>query len=85
MNVLYFAWLREIIGSNQESVHPPKEIDTVIKLISWLKTKSDKHAKAIEDTSIIRIAVNMETVGLDHPIKGNDEIAIFPPMTGGYL
>tara|TARA_B100001123_G_C15176589_1_gene973587 strand:+ start:658 stop:915 length:258 start_codon:yes stop_codon:yes gene_type:complete len=85
MNILYFAWLREILGFNQEYVDPPKDINTVIKLINWLKLKSDKHAKAFEDITIIRVAVNMETVELEHPVKANDEVAIFPPMTGGKI
>ena len=45
--------------------------------------KNDKYAKAFNDDSVIRCAVNMEVTDLNHKISDNDEIAFFPPMTGG--
>ena len=48
-----------------------------------LKTKGPKHADALKNKKVIRMAINFEHTALNHPIKKNDEIALFPPVTGG--
>ncbi len=83
MKILYFAWLRENAGIGAEDVTPPDDVTTVASLVEWLKTRSAGHAEAFRDSSVVHAAVNQEHVGLDHPVTADDEIAFFPPVTGG--
>jgi molybdopterin synthase sulfur carrier subunit len=52
-------------------------------LIDWLTTRSPGHAEALKNRAVIRVAVNQEYVAFSHPVRAGDEIAIFPPVTGG--
>lgn len=83
MKVLYFAWLRAKTGTGEEDVQPPAEVADVAGLIAWLKTRSAGHEQALADLKVVRVAVNQDYVGFDHPVKRGDEIAFFPPVTGG--
>ena len=83
MHIKYFSWVRDQIGVESENITLNKEITSVNELLIYLKNKSEKHNKALSDISVIRCAVNMEVVDLDFSINNNDEIALFPPMTGG--
>ncbi len=83
MKILYFAWLRTKIGVAEEEVTPPEAIATVAELVDWLKARGPGHAEALADLSVVRIAVNQEFAGPNDPVGPADEIALFPPMTGG--
>ena len=83
MNVLYFAWLRTKVGFGEEQVTPPAQVATTGQLVEWLKSCSDGHAQALADLKVVRVAVNQDYVGWEHPITPDDEIAFFPPVTGG--
>lgn len=83
MKVLYFAWLRTKAGTGEEEVTPPAHVTTVGTLIEWLKSRSAGLAEIFSDMRVIRVAVNQDYVGLDHVLKAGDEIAFFPPVTGG--
>ncbi len=83
MKILYFAWLRTKIGAGSEEVTPPEGVVDVSGLLDWLKGRGGGYAEALDDLSLVRVAVNHEYVGLDHPIKAGDEVALFPPITGG--
>lgn len=83
MKILYFAWLRQRVGAGEETVDPPAEVHDVAGLIAWLKTRGPNYAEALRDTSAIRVAVNQEFAGLDAAVATGDEVALFPPMTGG--
>ncbi len=83
MKILYFAWLRERVGTGAEEVAPPATVATVGQLVDWLKARGGGHARALADPSLVRVAVNQEYVTLTHPVRPGDEIAFFPPVTGG--
>ncbi len=83
MKLLYFAWLRTKIGTGSEEIEPPEGVADVAGLLDWLKGRGDGDADALADLSLVRVAVNQEYVALDHPVAAGDEIALFPPVTGG--
>lgn len=83
MKILYFAWLRTKIGVPTETVDLPAEVTTVGALVDWLKTRSGRHADALANSKVVKVAVNQEHVPYDHPLAATDEVALFPPVTGG--
>jgi molybdopterin synthase sulfur carrier subunit len=83
MELLYFAWVRERIGKASEHLDVPAGVTSVSALLDWLATRSPGHAAALADRSAIRVAVDQDFVGDDASIIGAQEIAIFPPVTGG--
>ena len=83
MRVLYFAWVRERVGVDEEEVTPPAEVTTVAALVDWLAARSPRHAEAFADRTRLRAAVDQAFVPLDAPLAGAREVAIFPPVTGG--
>jgi molybdopterin synthase sulfur carrier subunit len=83
MKVKYFAWVRERVGQSEETVEPPAGIRTVAELMAWLAQRGEAHAHAFEQPRVIRAAIDHAHVSADTLIEGADEIAFFPPMTGG--
>jgi molybdopterin synthase sulfur carrier subunit len=83
MKLLYFAWLRAKIVTAEERIEPPPEVATVAELLAWLKTRGPQFAEALKDLAVVRVAVNQEYVAADHPVRAGDEVALFPPVTGG--
>lgn len=83
MDVLYFAWLRQKVGAGKEAVTPPENVATVGALIDWLKQRSPGHAEAFANARFVRAAVNHEFASLETAVGPGDEIAFFPPVTGG--
>lgn len=83
MKILYFAWLKQTIGIDEEDIDPPEGVGDVAALIAWLKTRGANYAKALDDPSMVRVAVNHEYVQTDHALAPGDEVALFPPVTGG--
>lgn len=82
LKVLYFAALREAIGVAEERVALPAPA-TVGALIEALRARDGKYADALAPSRRWRVAVNQDMVGLDAALKAGDEVAIFPPVTGG--
>ncbi len=83
MKILYFAWLREKAGTAEEEVAPPAGVRTVGDLIAWLSARSPGHAAAFADLGTVRCAVNQDFAGPETPVSAGDEVAFFPPVTGG--
>ncbi|PZO90872.1 MAG: molybdopterin converting factor subunit 1 [Sphingomonas sanxanigenens] len=83
MRVLYFAWVREAIGRDEEVADPPAEVSTVDALIDWLAARGGGYAGALAEKGRLRCAVDQQFAPLSAPIAGAREVAIFPPVTGG--
>jgi molybdopterin converting factor subunit 1 len=83
MRVLYFAWLRQRVGMAEEEVSPPEEVRDVAGLVAWLAGRSPAHASAFADPRQVRAAVNQDFAPPEHPVRAGDEVAFFPPVTGG--
>ena len=83
MKLLYFAWIKQRIGLAEETVTPPAGVDTVDGLIAWLRGRGPGYAEAFVDVTPIRVAVNQEFARFDSAIGPDDEVALFPPVTGG--
>jgi molybdopterin converting factor subunit 1 len=83
MRVLYFAWVRQKVGLAEEEVAPPAEVRDVAGLVAWLSGRSPGHAAAFADPRQVRAAVNQDFAPPEHPVAPGDEVAFFPPVTGG--
>ena len=83
MRILYFSWIKDGVGKSQEDIDLTGNIKTISDLISFLSTINNDYNKVFSDLSSIRFSKNMNLVNLNENIKNEDEIAFFPPMTGG--
>jgi molybdopterin synthase sulfur carrier subunit len=81
VKVLYFASLREQIGKSAEDV--AWSGGTVDDLKKALQAKGGAYEKALSGKALVRVAVNQEMVPASAPVKAGDEVAFFPPVTGG--
>ena len=83
MIIKYFSWIKEHIGKSEEQVSLPSHITDVIQLINYLNEIDEKYNIIFEKKELIKIAVNKKYSSFDTNINDNDEIAFFPPVTGG--
>ncbi len=83
MKLLYFAWLRTKLGIAEEDVAPPEDVHDVAGLMIWLRGRGPAYAAALANPAVIRVAVNQTYARPHHPVTAGDEIALFPPVTGG--
>lgn len=83
MKALYFAWVRERIGTAEEELEPPPSVRTLGELMDWLAGRGENYAAAFENPGVIRTAVDRVHAKHDAPFAGAGEVAFFPPMTGG--
>lgn len=83
LNLLYFAWLRERIGRSAETLALPDDVVTVADLVEFLAARDQGGASAFENRRTVRCAVNQEFADLSVELRGGEEVAFFPPVTGG--
>ncbi|MEM7067872.1 MAG: molybdopterin converting factor subunit 1 [Pseudomonadota bacterium] len=84
MKLVYFAWLRERLGIDEETVDLPDTVETVAHLLEWQKSRSESFADVFEHSEIIQVAINQKHErNREASILDANEIALFPPMTGG--
>ncbi|ATY34164.1 molybdopterin converting factor subunit 1 [Sphingomonas psychrotolerans] len=83
MDLLYFAWVRERVGTGHEQRDPPATVLSIADLIAWLATLSPGHAEAMREPERLRAAIDQKFVPLDAPLGNAREVALFPPVTGG--
>jgi molybdopterin synthase sulfur carrier subunit len=83
VTILYFAWLRERTGASEEQVTLPPDVRTVADLITWLSGRGPGHASAFANRRTVRCAVNQDFAEPLTAVHPGDEVAFFPPVTGG--
>jgi molybdopterin synthase sulfur carrier subunit len=82
VKVLFFAGLRESLGVASDTVRLLPGTSTVGALRDLIAARGAPWS-ALAETKNLRVAVNQQMVDFDAPIKAGDEVAFFPPVTGG--
>lgn len=83
IQLIFLARLRERFGVAREAFVLSAQVATVADLLSDLRARGGAFAEELAPARAFRVAVNQEVVAVDHPVKAGDEVAIFPPVTGG--
>lgn len=83
VEVLYFAGLREALGTGRESVALPEGVSTAGALRAHLRTRGGAWAEALAESRTLRVAVDQAMASADAPLRDGAEVAFFPPVTGG--
>ncbi|WP_029592286.1 molybdopterin synthase sulfur carrier subunit [Franconibacter pulveris] len=80
IKVLFFAQVRELVAT--DALEVKADFVNVEALRAHLAARGDRFALALEPGKLLA-AVNQTLVAFDHPLKAGDEVAFFPPVTGG--
>ena len=83
IRLIYLARLRDALGTSTESVDLPRDVATVHALLAWLSQRGGSWTHELAPGRAVRIAVNHDIAQNDTPIRAGDEVALFPPVTGG--
>ena len=83
MIIKYFSWIKEHVGKSEEQIELPAHINNVNELINYLSELDNKYSLILKKKKLIKIAVNKTYSSFNTNISNNDEIAFFPPVTGG--
>ena len=83
VRILYFASLREKVGRQAEEIELPSGVATVAALRSHLRNRGGVYQDAFSEKALLRAAVNQDMVQPAAAVKAGDEVAFFPPVTGG--
>ena len=79
----YFARLREAFASEGEQLALPDGVKDVAALVAWLRQRGEPWDRELAAGRPVRVAVNQDMAEPGTPIRSGDEIAFFPPVTGG--
>jgi molybdopterin synthase sulfur carrier subunit len=83
VTLLFFASLRESLGTAREDMALPQSTATVSVLLEQLRARDGRWSEAFAPGKAWRVAVNQRMADLSTPVKAGDEVAFFPPVTGG--
>jgi molybdopterin synthase sulfur carrier subunit len=83
LSLVYLARLREAFGAASERVEVPPGVTSVAALRTWLAARGGIWATELAPGRAVRIAVNHALARPDTPVRPGDEVALFPPVTGG--
>jgi len=81
--ILYFASLAETLGLKSEQLELPADCESVTDLIALLRNRGEPFDSTFDGKTRVLVAVNQEMGDSGMQIGGDDEIAFFPPVTGG--
>ena len=82
-DILYFAGLAETLGLKTEAMELPETCKTVVDLVTLLRSRGEPFAGAFDGETRLLVAINQEMSEPGTAIANTDEIAFFPPVTGG--
>jgi len=83
VKLLFFASLREQLGRPAEDLELPPNVNTVAALRDHLRGRGGEWSTVFAPNRAVRAAVNQDMAQPAAPIKAGDEVAFFPPVTGG--
>ena len=83
VTVRYFASVKESVGKDSEVIELPAGVATVAGVRAHLRARGGAWAETLAETRRITAAVNHDMVKAAAPVKAGDEVAFFPPVTGG--
>ncbi len=83
IRILYFAWLKDRLGHGEEQLELPEGVTTIGGLRSWMRARGPLFEAVFAEGGRIRAAVNQDFASDDVPVHAGDEVAFFPPVTGG--
>jgi molybdopterin synthase sulfur carrier subunit len=83
VQLVYLARLREVFGTAGENVDLPRDVATVASLLAWLARRGGAWAAELAPGRAVRVAVNHDVARAETPVRAGDEVALFPPVTGG--
>lgn len=82
LNILYFARLREDLNTDQEQLDLPEDVTTTDQLRDLLMNRGERWQNALSTEGLL-VAINQDVCDWNTPLTGNEEVAFFPPVTGG--
>jgi molybdopterin synthase sulfur carrier subunit len=83
LSLHYFAGIREAAGRSTESLELPDTVADVQGLIRFLAERDPNGLSVLIDDDKVLVAVDQTVVKRNHQLRGDEEVAFFPPMTGG--
>lgn len=83
LNLVYFAWVKERLGREQEIMEFPSELESISDIIEFLKEQTPDYNDVFSDLTKLRFALDQEFAPIDTAIGTAEELAVFPPVTGG--
>ncbi len=83
IKVLFFASVREKVGKDAEELELPAGVATVAALRSHLRSRGGVYENSFSEKTLLRAAINQDMAQPAAAIKAGDEVAFFPPVTGG--
>ncbi|WP_373491279.1 MoaD/ThiS family protein [Parasphingorhabdus sp.] len=83
LNIIYFSWVRERLGMDQEQVTLGEDIETIEDVLTMLSNRGAQYAELFSDIGKLRFALDQDYGIATASIGSARELAIFPPVTGG--
>jgi molybdopterin synthase sulfur carrier subunit len=83
MKLRYFAWLRDSMGCDEETITLPAEVRNVGMLLDWLAMRGEKYERALEFDAVVMIFVNQRFADRTQIVSDEDEVFLVPPIAGG--